>query len=90
MYLHCIYTLSGLLSTPYSKILNLLHSFEDRRRSTYKTAAFPQAFSRFRMRWAGLNEGVAFAGWRSADWEAGLRASFGLGVWAFAGLRTRT
>ena len=33
----------------------------------------------------GLNEGVTFAGWRSADLDAGLRASFGLPV-----LRSRT
>jgi hypothetical protein len=32
------------------------------RRSTDKTAAFPQAFSQFRMRWASLNKGVAFTG----------------------------
>jgi hypothetical protein len=55
---------------------------EGYRRCTDKTAAFPQAFPRFQMRRAGLNEAVAFTVWRSADLEAGLRASVGFRVWA--------
>ena len=35
---------------------------EGYRRSTHKTAALAEAFPRFGMRWADLNEVVAFAG----------------------------